>query len=105
MGSYYKNAFCLLFPSHYEGFGLPVLESFQLGCPVITSNKSSLPEVGGDACLYVETDPKSIFEGIVKLWNDENLRKELINKGFERVKIFHWEETTEKTKKVLESIL
>ncbi len=105
LGNYYKNGFCLLFPSYYEGFGLPILESFQFGCPVITSNKSSLPEVGGDACLYVETDPKSIFDGIVKLWNDEDLRKELINKGFERVKIFNWEDTTKKTKKIFESIL
>jgi len=97
LGSYYKNAFCLLFPSHYEGFGFPILEAFYFGIPVITTNKSSIPEIGQDGCLYVEGSGKSIAEGVIKLWEDKNLRENLIKKGFQIVKNFNWEKTTKET--------
>ena len=88
----YKGAFCFVFPSLYEGFGLPPLEAMMLGCPVITSNTSSLPEVCGDAALYVDPySVESIREGIEKLINDSQLQIKLSNAGKERVKFFSME--------------
>ena len=101
----YKNALCFVLPSLYEGFGLPVLEAMKYGCPVITSNVSSLPEAGGDAALYV--DPKSIDDIASKiklLIADKKLRQELIRKGYEQVKKFSWEKTARETLRVLGSI-
>lgn len=100
LGSFYKDAFCLLFPSFYEGFGFPILEAFSMGCPVITSRNSSLEEIGGDGCLYVETEAKAIAEGVIKLYENEPLRKKLIEKGYEISKNFSWEKTAEKTLKL-----
>lgn len=83
------NARALLFPSLYEGFGLPVLEAMQLGVPVLTSNVSSLPEVGGDAVLYV--DPYSIEDislGIHKLSNDDEICQNLIEKSINKATEF-----------------
>lgn len=92
LGYLYKGAFCFVFPSLYEGFGLPPLEAMSLGCPVITSNISSLPEVCGDAALYV--DPYSsndIRDAIEKLINNPQLRTQLIELGKERIKKFSME--------------
>lgn len=97
LGSYYKDAFCLLFPSFYEGFGFPILEAFSMGCPVITSKNSSLEEIGEDGCLYVENDPDSIARGVIKLWENEDLRESLIEKGYEIEKKFKWEKTGKET--------
>lgn len=97
LGNYYKNAFCLLFPSFYEGFGFPLLEAFSMGCPVITSYNSSLKEIGMDGCLYVETDENSIAEGVFKLYNDKDLREKLIKKGYEISKNFSWKKAAEET--------
>lgn len=102
---FYKNALFFVLPSLYEGFGLPVLEAMNYGCPVITSNISSLPEAGGDAALYV--DPKNvddIAEKIELLLNDEKLRKQMIDKGYKQVKKFSWEKTAKETLKVLEEV-
>ena len=78
-----KGAKGLVFPSLYEGFGLPVLEAMQMGCPVITSNISSLPEVGGDAVHYVDPyDICSIASAIDKFSFDESYVKELIKRGY-----------------------
>ncbi|WP_280571300.1 glycosyltransferase family 1 protein, partial [Chromohalobacter sp. 296-RDG] len=102
--SLYKGARGLLFPSLYEGFGLPVLEAMACGTPVLTSNVTSLPEVAGDAALLV--DPARIEEiasGIEQLENDKQLRAELIAKGLERVKGFTWDITARKVQEVLDS--
>ncbi len=102
---FYKNAFCFALPSLYEGFGLPVLEAMKYGCPVITSNISSLPEAGGNAALYV--DPENVDDISLKieiLLNDKKLRENLIKKGYEQVKKFSWEKTARETLKALESI-
>ncbi len=89
--SLYSGSYCFLFPSLYEGFGLPILEAMQCGTPVITSNISSCPEVAGDAALQV--DPKNIDElarKIEDMVNDPALREDLIRRGFERIRHFSW---------------
>lgn len=102
---FYKNAICYCLPSLYEGFGLPVLEAMQHGCPVITSNVSSLPEAGGDACLYVDPEsPSDIAKKIVELIEKPALRKKLIAKGYQHIKKFSWEKTAQETLKVLEAV-
>jgi glycosyltransferase involved in cell wall biosynthesis len=90
----YNMADALLMPSIYEGFGLPVLEAMSSGCPVITSREGSLPEVGGDAVLYVDANSvDAIVEGIEKLSKDERLREELSQKGLAQAEKFSPEKT------------
>ncbi|HSA84091.1 MAG TPA: glycosyltransferase family 1 protein [Patescibacteria group bacterium] len=102
---FYKNARCFVLPSLYEGFGLPVLEAMKQGCPVITSNISSLPEAGGEAALYVDPeDVDDIAKKMTQLLSSEKLRKELIEKGKEQVKKFSWEKTARATLAVLEEV-
>ena len=99
---YYKNAFCLALPSFYEGFGIPVLEAMSYDCPTIISMTSSLPEVGGDASLYF--DPKNsddLLEKLKTLYNNNELRKELISKGRQRIKDFSWEKCGKETLDVI----
>ena len=94
IGAYYKGAFCLSFTSLYEGFGLPVLEAMNEGCPVVTSNTSSLPEVAGDAAVLIP--PKNDEEHVkayTRLLNDSTLREALITRGKERVGQFRWDQT------------
>jgi len=101
----YQNAQCFVFPSLYEGFGLPVLEAMRAGCPVITSRVSSLPEAGGDAALYV--DPESISDissKIEMVLGDKNLRSEMVAKGTDQLKKFSWEKAAKETLAVLVSI-
>jgi glycosyltransferase involved in cell wall biosynthesis len=87
----YSSCHCFVFPSLYEGFGLPILEAFQCGAPVITSNISSCPEVAGDAAILVNPNQSSeITEAIDQVCSNNNLRQTLIEKGFERSKLFNW---------------
>ncbi len=103
--SLYRNAQVFVLPSLYEGFGLPVLEAMKYGCPVITSNISSLPEAGGDAAVYVNPeDVNDITEKINKVLRDESLRKEMIKKGENQVKKFSWEKTAKQTLSALEEL-
>jgi len=88
----YTGAYCLVFPSLYEGFGLPPLEAMALGCPVITSKVSSLPEVCGDAALYVDPyNVGDIRDKIETLLNNPKLQEELSKAGRERAKLFSME--------------
>lgn len=101
----YQNAICFILPSLYEGFGLPVLEAMKYGCPVITSNVSSLPEAGGEAAVYV--DPLSvddIAEKICKVVIHPEIRKELKEKSKVQLAKFSWEKTAKETLKVLEEV-
>lgn len=101
----YQNAICFVLPSLYEGFGLPVLEAMKHGCPVITSNVSSLPEAGGDAAVYVDpNDTEDIAKKIKKVINDGKLRREMVEKGYEQVKKFSWEKTANETLEVLTQV-
>jgi glycosyltransferase involved in cell wall biosynthesis len=106
MKNLYKNARAFIFPSLYEGFGLPILEAFSCGCPALLCNSSSLPEIGGDAALYFDpSDPVSFSNALERLLTDENLRAQLINRGHERLKQFSWEKTAKATKKVYENLV
>lgn len=94
----YKNAGIFAFPSLYEGFGLPLLEAFHYGKPVLCSNVSALPEVGGEAVHYV--DPlkiEEIAEGLMKLAESHEYADDLVARGSERLKMFSWEEAAKKT--------
>jgi glycosyltransferase involved in cell wall biosynthesis len=99
----YRGALGLVFPSLYEGFGLPPLEAMACGIPVLTSNVCSLPEVVGDAGILVDPlDVEAIGDGIRRLVQDSELRTELRQKGLLRAKEFSWEETAHRTRKVLD---
>jgi glycosyltransferase involved in cell wall biosynthesis len=88
----YRLAGVFVFPSLYEGFGLPPLEAMASGTPVVTSNVSSLPEVAGDAAILVDPyDPHAIAEGIHRVLTDEALRRDLRRKGLARAHQFSWE--------------
>jgi glycosyltransferase involved in cell wall biosynthesis len=103
---FYSKAEAFVYPSYYEGFGLPVLEAMTLGAPVITSNTSSLPEVAGDAALFVNPDdPMDLVDAILQIISDSNLRHELIEKGHKRAKLFSWERTARETLKAYKSLV
>ena len=94
----YSGAVCLLFPSLYEGFGLPILEAMACGCPVITSNLGSMAEVAGDAAILVDPNsPVAIADGIKSLLDDSALRDAMTAKGHARVKQFSWRTAAEQT--------
>ncbi len=93
----YKHALLFVYPTLYEGFGIPPLEAMACSCPTIVSNTASLPEVCGEASYYIDpNDIHSIVQGITKLTRDENLRRELISRGLKRVELFDWETSRNK---------
>lgn len=102
----YKNAIAFIFPSLYEGFGLPVLESFSCGCPAVISNSSSLSEIGEDAAIYFEPkDPGSMLHALESVVKNAELREEKIAKGYEKLKKYSWGKTAMQTKQVYEKTL
>lgn len=103
---FYTSADVFVFPSLYEGFGLPVLEAMACGCPVITSNTSSLPEVIGDAGIMVNpTNDIELGNAITDVLSDDDLRKNLAKKALRRAKYFSWEKTAEETYKLYKRVM
>jgi len=87
----------LIFPSLYEGFGIPVLEAMSIGKPVLCSDRTSLPEVAGDAALYFDPrSPRALLECIEKITTDTSLRSALVEKGRSRAELFHPDDMTGK---------
>jgi glycosyltransferase involved in cell wall biosynthesis len=94
LAAFYRLARVFVFPSLYEGFGLPPLEAMACGTPVVTSNVSSLPEIAGGAALLVDPyNVDSIAEGICRAVGDETLRADLVTRGLERARSFSWEQS------------
>jgi glycosyltransferase involved in cell wall biosynthesis len=98
LASLYAHAKMFVFPSLYEGFGIPVLEAMAAGIPVICSDNSSLPEVGGDAALYFEAmDVVKLIEHIELLWTNESACEERIRRGYENIQRFSWDKCARET--------
>jgi len=101
----YNLADLFVYPSLYEGFGLPVLEAMACGCPVVCSNMTSLPEVAGDAALMVDPrDISSLADAMYTVLTDAQARGDLIEKGLARAASFTWEKTARKTLEVFERV-
>jgi glycosyltransferase involved in cell wall biosynthesis len=102
----YGGAEVFVFPSEYEGFGLPVLEAMACGAPVVCSNRSSLPEVAGDAALLCEPqDSEALAHAIEQILTDRDLRATLQQRGLARAAQFSWEQTAQRTLNVYQSLL
>lgn len=102
----YSGCCCFVYPSYFEGFGLPPLEAMKCGAPVIVGNRTSLPEVVGDAALTVDPfDVEKIASAIDRIVNDLVLRDNLRAKGWARAQLFDWRETARRTLKVYEEVV
>jgi glycosyltransferase involved in cell wall biosynthesis len=101
----YRLAGVFVFPSLYEGFGLPPLEAMASGTPVVTSNVSSLPEVAGDAAVLVDPySPQAIADGIYAVLTDEKLRREMVLKGIARAGQFSWEQSVRRVRAIYSEV-
>ena len=105
--SIYSAATALIFPSLYEGFGLPPLEAMACGCPVVLSNNSSLTEVAGEAAQYIDSPLSSddISRHVLEIVHNESLRERLRSLGHAQARKFSWETTVQKTINAYESLL
>ncbi len=105
LAALYQSAVALVFPSLYEGFGIPLLEAMASGCPVITTNWGAMKEVCGDAAILVDSrKPEEIAAAVERLFDTPELREELIARGRERAKQFTWERTARETLAILEDV-
>jgi glycosyltransferase involved in cell wall biosynthesis len=94
----YRLASAFVFPSLYEGFGLPPLEAMASGTPVVTSNVSALPEIVGDAAILVDPEQAdSIADGVIRVLSDESFRADLVRKGLARARQFSWDRSVRRT--------
>ncbi len=99
----YSMAEAFVFPSFYEGFGLPPLEAMSCGCPTVVSNAASIPEVCGEASLYFHPERiEEMAHAIKQVIEDQTLKQSLIQKGFERIQLFSWAETANKYRELFE---
>ena len=103
LAALYSNAHAMVFPSLYEGFGLPALEAMTFGCPVVSSREASLPEVCGDAALYCDAyDEFDIARAMRQLLEDSDLCQRLREDGFEQIKKFRWQDSADKVLSLVE---
>ena len=106
MATLLRQAVAFVYPSLYEGFGIPILDAFAARCPVILSKASCFPEVGGDAALYFDVgDEVGLRTQILRLLEDSALRQDLIEKGFQRKSLFSWDKCAQQTTDVYKSVL
>jgi glycosyltransferase involved in cell wall biosynthesis len=106
LAAFYRMASVFVFPSLYEGFGLPPLEAMASGTPVVPSNTSSLPEVTGDAaCLVDPNDAESIYDGMARVLTDSAYRDALIERGYARANQFSWEASVRRTREIYAEVL
>jgi glycosyltransferase involved in cell wall biosynthesis len=106
LAALYRLADAFVFPSLYEGFGLPPLEAMASGTPVITSNVSSLPEVVGDAALMIDPyDPTAIADAMRRVLTDAALRADLRARGLERARSFSWERSIRRVRQIYDEVL
>lgn len=104
--SLYKNASVFVFPSLYEGFGIPPLEALSFGLPVVSSDRSTLPEILDDAALFFNPEePREIALKITEVLSNDALRHDLIERGYQRVKMFSWERMARKTLEIYQECL
>jgi glycosyltransferase involved in cell wall biosynthesis len=102
----YRLAAVFVFPSLYEGFGLPPLEAMASGTPVITSNVSSLPEVVGDAAVLIDPlKPEEIAAAMHRVLTDSQLRQDLRERGLERARHFSWERSIKRVREIYDEVL
>ena len=101
----YKNAFGLVFPSHYEGFGLPIVEAMSQACPVITRKNTSLPEVGGEAAVYYDDTTKDLVEQMLRLEEQSPLYVELSERALAQARTLSWAKTAAKVFELYEQVL
>ncbi|MBP7791622.1 MAG: glycosyltransferase family 4 protein [Candidatus Goldbacteria bacterium] len=101
-----KGAFCFLFPSIYEGFGMPVLDAFNAGVPLITSSVSSIPEIAGDAAILIDPyNVDELIDAMVSVIENDGIRKELVEKGRKQAEKFSWDKTAEEIISVYEDLM
>ena len=106
LAALYRLAAVFVFPSLYEGFGLPPLEAMASGAPVITSNVSSLPEVVGDAAVLIDPyDPEAIADAIRRVLSDEALRQQLKERGQVRARHFSWDRSVRRVHEIYQEVL
>lgn len=102
----YRRALLFVFPSEYEGFGIPILESFAAGCPVALSNASCFPEIARNAAIYFDPlEEESIFDAMFKVYNSNKLRAELQKRGYKRLSNFSWNKMADETVSLYKSLL
>ena len=102
----YQNCFAVLYPSLFEGFGLPVLEAMTLGAPVITSNSTSIPEIGGSAALLVDPmQEEDIFKAMLTLSSNQTHRETLREKALQQAKNFSWERAARDTLELYRNLI
>jgi len=105
LANLYASAIALIFPSFYEGFGMPPIEAMHCSCPVIASDRSCIPEIISDAALFVNPEkPKEISDFMLKLLLDKDLRFDLIKKGHDRCKYFDWSKSAAKLLSIIDKI-
>ncbi|PIQ78390.1 hypothetical protein COV82_01055 [Candidatus Peregrinibacteria bacterium CG11_big_fil_rev_8_21_14_0_20_46_8] len=98
LAALYHMATLFVFPTLYEGFGIPILEAMAAGCPVICSNTSSMPEVAGDAAILINPQHTTeLRDAIQRVWNSPDMRQQLRQKGFAQAQDFSWKKCAQKT--------